>query len=53
MLSIKKCRELLGETGKKWTDKRVEQVRDYLIKMAKLNISIVKQILKNPKKQNL
>lgn len=48
MLSIKKCRELLGETGKKWTDKQIEGVRNFLTDLAKINVSVLKQVLKNP-----
>lgn len=47
MLSIKKCRELLGETGKKWTDKQIESVRNFLTDLAKINLSILKQVVKN------
>ena len=47
MLSIKKCRELLGETEKKWTDKQIESVRNFLTDLAKINLSILKQVVKN------
>ncbi|MFT5822420.1 MAG: hypothetical protein ACI8ZM_003676 [Crocinitomix sp.] len=44
MLSLKKCRELLGETGKKWTDEKIEQVRNYLMKLARINVEIIKNL---------
>jgi hypothetical protein len=50
MLNLKECRKLLGETGKKWTDKQIEGVRNYLTDLAKINISIIRQVLKNPKR---
>jgi len=41
MISIKKCKELLGEKAKKYTDEQIELLRKYLLKMAKLNVEII------------
>lgn len=51
MLSLKNCRELLGETGKKWTDEKIEQVRNYLMKLARTNVEIIRNVKRKTKKR--
>lgn len=43
MISLKKCREILGEKGKHLTDEQLEAVRKVLINMARINVNIIKE----------
>ena len=43
MISLKKCREILGEKGKHLTDEQLEAVRKMLINMARINVKIIKE----------
>jgi len=42
MISLSKCRELLDKKREKYTDDQLELIRKYLIKMAQINIEIIK-----------
>ena len=43
MISLKKCRKILGEKGKHLTDEQLEAVRKILINMARINMKIIKE----------
>lgn len=43
MLSLEKCKEILGETGKSLTDAQIAELRDLLYLFAKVFISDFKQ----------
>jgi hypothetical protein len=43
MISLKKCREILGEKGKLLSDEQIESVRELLISMARINVKIIKE----------
>lgn len=42
MISLSKCRELLDKNREKYTDDQLELIRKYLIKMAQINVEIIK-----------
>jgi hypothetical protein len=46
MLSITECKTILEESGEKYTDEEVEQMRDMLWRLARLNIESFKESLK-------
>lgn len=41
MITLKKCKELLEKTGKKYTDEELILIREFLTNMAKINIDII------------
>jgi uncharacterized membrane protein len=43
MISIKKCREILGEKGKHLSDQQLEAVRSVLSKLAQINVHIINE----------
>jgi len=43
MISLKKCRELLGERGKNLSDEQLEGIRKVLMDLAKINIRIIEE----------
>jgi hypothetical protein len=43
MISIEKCRRLLGEIAKEWTNAEVLEVRDWLEQMADLILEVNKK----------
>lgn len=43
MISIKKCRELLGARAKGLTDEQIEGIRKVLIELARLNVKIIEE----------
>lgn len=46
MQNLKQCREKLGTFGKQLTDEEVLEMRDYLYKLARINIQYIKETLK-------
>lgn len=42
MISLSKCRELLDKNREKYTDDQLELIRKYLIKMAQINVELIK-----------
>jgi len=40
MLSLKKCRQIIDPKSKKYSDEQVISIRDYLTKIAKLNVQL-------------
>ena len=52
MLTLKECREKLQNTT--YSDEEILAIRDFLYKLAKLNVQYIKETLKeNGKKSNL
>ena len=43
MISIEKCRELLGEKGKHLSIEQLEGIRKVLMDLAKINVKIIKE----------
>ena len=43
MLSLKKCREILGEKAKHLTDEQLDSIRKALIQLAEINVQIIKE----------
>ncbi len=43
MISLKRCRELLGEKGKHLTDEQLEGMRHVLTNLARINIRIINE----------
>jgi hypothetical protein len=43
MISVKKCRELLGERGKDLSDKQIEAICYLFSSMARINVKIINQ----------
>jgi len=43
MISLKKCRQLLGKEGEKYTDEQLELIRGFLMRMVKINVEIIKK----------
>lgn len=43
MISLKKCRELLGEKGKHLSDEQLEAVRKVLTNLARINVKIINE----------
>lgn len=41
MISLSKVRKILGRGVKKFTDNQLEAIRDYLTRMARLNVEII------------
>lgn len=41
-ISIAECRKVLGKRFEKCTDEEITDIRDWLYKMAKINIKIIK-----------
>ncbi len=53
MISVKKCRQLLGKEGEKYTDEQLELIRGFLMRMVKINVEIIKsKKSKNDEKGN-
>lgn len=46
MLNLKQCKEILKETGKKYTDEEVLAIRDFFYKLARINVQYIKDKLK-------
>lgn len=46
MLTLKECRELLNETGKKYKDAEVLAIRDFFYKLARINADYIQQKLR-------
>lgn len=44
MLSIKECRKKLGKKYEHLSDEEIEQIRDYLMELAKINVEIIKNV---------
>jgi len=44
MLSIKKCRKILGKKYDHLTDEQIEEIRDYFYELAKINIDIIRHV---------
>ena len=43
MLTLKQCRDKLKEDGKGFTDEQILAIRDYLYKLARINIDYIKE----------
>ena len=43
MISLKECREILGEKGKHLSDQQLEAVREVLSKLAQINVQIINE----------
>lgn len=43
-ISLKKCREVLSETGKDLSDEQILAIRDYLYELAQIDIDIFRSI---------
>lgn len=43
MLSIEKCREILGDKAKGLTDEQIEKIRTVLMDLARINVKIVEE----------
>jgi uncharacterized membrane protein len=43
MISLKRCREILGEKGKHLSDEQLEAMRKVLMDLAKTNIRIIQE----------
>ena len=43
MLSLKKCREILGEKAKHLTDEQLDSVRKALIRLAEINVKMINE----------
>jgi len=43
MISIEKCRELLGEKGKHLSVEQLKGIRKVLVDLAKINIKIIEE----------
>jgi uncharacterized protein YpuA (DUF1002 family) len=53
MLTIKQCREKLKNNGVEFTDEQVLAIRNFLYKLAKINIDYIKDKIKeNEQKSN-
>lgn len=53
MLTIKQCREKLNENGIEFTDEQIVAIRDFLYKLARINVDYVKiNIRENDEKSN-
>ncbi len=50
MLTLKKCKKILGEKAKEWTDEEVLMVRDWLDLLADFILDIYKKGLNDEKK---
>lgn len=46
MLNLKQCKEILKETGKKYHDEEVLAIRDFLYKLAQINVQYINEKLK-------
>ena len=51
MLSIKRCREILKEHGMNLSDEAVEQVREFLYKIARIQLDAERQMAEEALKQ--
>ena len=51
MLSIKRCREILKEHGMNLSDDEVEQVREFLYKIARIQLDAERQMAEEALKQ--
>lgn len=51
MLSIKRCREILKEHGMNLSDEEVEQVREFLYKIARIQLDAERQMAEEALKQ--
>lgn len=51
MLSITECRKVLGKKFEKYTDEQIEQLRDWLTKIARMNKKWIEK-LKEKKNEN-
>ena len=51
MLSIKRCREILKEHGMNLSDEEVEQVREFLYKIARIQLDAERQRAEEALKQ--
>ncbi|MFT5822917.1 MAG: hypothetical protein ACI8ZM_004174 [Crocinitomix sp.] len=49
MISLEKCRALLGKKGEHLTDQQIEQIAKELRRLARINIKIIQE-QKNKKK---
>ncbi len=49
MISLQKCREILGEKGKHLSDEQLESYRKTMIELARINMKIIQE-QKNKKK---
>ncbi len=49
MISVEKCRALLGKKGEHLTDSQIEQIAKEMRRLARLNIKIIQEF-KNKKK---
>ncbi len=52
MLSIKRCQEILKKHGMNLTDEEVEQVREFLYKIAHIQLDVERQMAEEVSKQN-
>ena len=43
MLSLKRCREILGEKAKHLTDEQLDSVRQALIRLAEINVKMINE----------
>lgn len=43
MISLKRCREILGEKGKHLSDEQLEGIRQLMSNLAKINIKIINE----------
>lgn len=49
MISLEKCRAILGKRGEHLTDQQIEQIAKELQRMARINVKIIQE-QKNKKK---
>ncbi|MBU0489889.1 MAG: hypothetical protein KKA07_08245 [Bacteroidetes bacterium] len=45
MLTLNQCKDILKETGKKYSDEQVQAIRDFFYKMASINVQYIKEKL--------
>ncbi|MCX6258656.1 MAG: hypothetical protein NTW49_12280 [Bacteroidia bacterium] len=43
MLTLKKCKEKLEKSKKTYSDEEVQVIRDYLYKLASINVDFIKE----------
>jgi hypothetical protein len=46
MLTLKECKEKLKDDNRTYTDEEVLAIRDYLYKLASINVQYIKETLK-------
>jgi len=47
MISVKACRKILGNKYREYTDKQIEQIRNWLYKLARMEKGKLKEQISN------